>query len=125
MSMNAMTVTTKEPPSMPVAKWPASGSPRRRPNATRIRNPASGRAGISQMASNIGLTLQFREIVGSAAGAAAQDRHDDAEADHDFGGRHDEHEEHRGLSVHVVELAGQRHEREVHGVEHQLDAHEQ
>ena len=59
-----------------------------------------------------------------AFGRAAQDGHDDAEADHHFGGGDDHHEEHGGLAADVAELAGQRDEREVHGVEHQLDAHE-
>src|SRR5205823_15015299 len=55
---------------------------------------------------------------------APEDRHDDREADGDLGGRHDEREEHEGLTTNVVELACERHEREVHRVEHELDAHE-
>ena len=34
------------------------------------------------------------EVVGGGAGPAAEDGHDDAEADHDLGGGDDEHEEH-------------------------------
>ena len=47
-----------------------------------------------------------------------------ARPDRDFGGRDREREEHDHLAVDVVELVGERDEREVHRVEHQLDAHE-
>ena len=40
-----------------------------------------------------------------APGRRAQDRHDDAEADHDLGGGHDQHEEHGRLAVDVVRAA--------------------
>ena len=53
--------------------------------------------------SMVGLALQLREVVGGGAGTAAQDRDDDAEADHDLGGGHDQHEEHGGLAVDVAE----------------------
>ncbi len=36
---------------------------------------------------------------------------DDAETDHDLGGRDDEHEEHRCLPVDVTHLVGERDER--------------
>ena len=46
------------------------------------------------------------------------------EADDDLGGGDDHHEEHGRLAVDVAEPDGERDEREVDGVEHQLDAHE-
>ena len=53
------------------------------------------------------------DVVGRGRRLPAQDRHDDAEADDDLGGRHHEHEEHDGLPGDVVELRGERDEREV------------
>ena len=46
------------------------------------------------------------------------------EADRDLGRRDHEGEEHEHLAADVVQLSGERHEGEVDGVEHQLDAHE-
>src|SRR6266508_171978 len=154
MSMNATTLTTNEPKSIIVASKPAFGSPSRRPTATRIRNPASGRAGINQIASVIAfpghatcclrsalplprwrsvarigrrpsLALQLGEIVSGRARAPPQDRHDDAQADNHLGGGDDEHEEHSGLTIDVAELVRHGDEAQVDGIEHQLDAHEQ
>src|SRR5688572_6634513 len=45
--------------------------------------------------------LQHRNVVGGRAGAAPEDGDDDAEADHDLGRRHDEHEEHDDLAPDV------------------------
>ena len=95
------------PVTIAVARQPDSGLPSRRPNSRINTNPASGNAGISQITSSIGppSPLHLGEVVGGRARSAAQDRHDDAEADDDLGGRHDEHEEHRCLAVDVAESA--------------------
>src|SRR5579863_10058458 len=64
------------------------------------------------------------EVVGGGVPAAAEDGHHDAEAHDDLGGGHHESEEHERLATDVVEHAGEGHEGEVGGVEHELDAHE-
>src|SRR5688572_1279467 len=69
-------------------------------------------------------SLQQVEVVGRGSGAAAEDGHDDPEADDDLGRRHHQDEEHQRLAADVVELSGEGDEGEVHGVEHELDAHE-
>src|SRR5687767_14654572 len=121
--MKTATDATKAPPHMIVANQPASGSPSLRPPTTSTRKPNNGSAGISQTSSTTS-AFQCRDVVGGGAGAASHERDDDAEADHDLGRGHDEHEEHDRLSADVVEVLGEGDEREVHGVEHQLDAHE-
>src|SRR5438876_1717206 len=55
--------------------------------------------------------------------AVAVNGEDDREADGGLGGRDRHHEEHEYLAGDAEPLR-QRHEREVYGVEHQLDAHE-
>ncbi len=47
----------------------------------------------------------------------------DRQPDRRFRGRHGHHEEDDDLAV-PSQLLGERHEREIHGVEHELDAHE-
>src|SRR5215207_7287152 len=118
-------VTRKAPPHIAVASQPATGSPNRRPNSTSRTKPASGRAGISQTTSITAPSAsEQRHVVGGGSWPPPQDRHDDAEAHHDLGGGHDEHEEHDRLAGHVVERRRERHEAQVHRVQHELDAHE-
>src|SRR6202034_1537766 len=68
--------------------------------------------------------LQDVEVVGRRAGAPAEDGDHDPEADHDLGRGDHQDEEHTRLPADVVQHAGERDEREVRRVEHQLDAHE-
>src|SRR5581483_193187 len=122
---NTITAVTNAPPHISVANQPASGSPSLRPNTTSTRKPASGSAGINQTRSTTcPLSLESCHVVGGRARTSAHEGDDDPEADHDLGRRDDEHEEDDDLPADVVERTGERHEREVHGVEHQLDAHE-
>ena len=59
-----------------------------RPNSTSTKNPASGKAGINQTTSSMrSSSLQHRDVVGSGVRTAAQDRHDDSEADDHFAPR--------------------------------------
>src|SRR5262249_24887704 len=77
-----------------VASQAASGSPMRLPKKTSVRNPASGNSGMKTAAS-ITSALENVEVVGGGTGgAAAEDGHDHAEADHDLGRGHHHHEEH-------------------------------
>src|SRR5262245_18815433 len=111
------TPTTNDAAVMRVATSPASGSPRRLPAPTSSTKPARGRAGINQRMLSTSAP-QVRQVVGGGPGLAPHDSHDDAEAHHDLGRRHHEHEEHDRLPGHVVEHGPERHEREVDRVEH-------
>src|SRR5581483_10635145 len=64
------------------------------------------------------------DVVGGGALAPPEDRHDQRQADHDLGRRHHQGEEHEDLPADVVEHTGEGDEGQVHGVEHQFDAHE-
>src|SRR5690606_30044779 len=68
--------------------------------------------------------LQEVRVVDRGRPAGTVDGHDDREADDDLGGGDDHDEEGRDLSVEVAVLARDADEREVRGVEHELDAHE-
>src|ERR1700690_3331230 len=125
-----MTEVKNASASMRLPIQPAMGSPMRLPNSRRNSAPNSGRAGTSQIRSRTSCAfigpsaLQHPHVVGGGAAPASEDRDDDREADGHFGGGDDQGEEHEHLAPHIVELTGESHEREVHRVEHQLDAHE-
>ena len=133
-SSSAKNVTTdhdeRERRSVAVAIQPAIGSPMRLPNSSSTTAPNAGSAGISQTRSRRSrrahVDQPFSRSTSSAvdAVAAPEDRHDDRETDRDLGGRDDQREEHDHLAADVVERLGERDEREVRRVEHQLDAHE-
>src|SRR3954454_13158348 len=120
-----VTAAPKAPPIISVASQPAHGSPRRRPPSSRRTTPASGSAGTSQTTESASTSaLEERDVVGGGAGVASHDGDDDAEPDHALCSVDDEHEEDVHLAADVVQGARERDERQVHGVEHQLDAHE-
>src|SRR5215218_4468082 len=122
-SMKTATLAKNEPAMAAVATQPAFGSPSLRPNRSCTRKPARGSAGMSQMTLSTSAP-QHRDVVGGGTGAPPHDGHDDPEADHDLGRGHHQHEEHRHLPADVVERLREADERDVDGVEHQLDAHE-
>src|SRR5438309_8190370 len=64
------------------------------------------------------------EVVHGEAAAQAEDGDDDRQAHRDLSRGHRHHEEHHGLAVGGPQSMTERHEREVCGVEHQLDRHE-
>ena len=90
---------------MAVASQPATGSPSVAPEdqeqrgSRRAAAPGSARRGRSDQP----LISEMSSAV--AVGLPAQDRHDDAEADDDLGGRDHEHEEDDGLAGDVVRVA--------------------
>src|SRR4051812_9080460 len=71
-----------------------------------------------------GSVLQEVGVVDRRGPAGPEDRHDDGQADDDLGGGHGHDEERHDLPLEVTVDAGERHERKVHGVEHQLHRHE-
>src|SRR5688500_5434365 len=66
--------------------------------------------------------LQLPQLVDVDRQPAAEDRHDQAEADGDLTGGDDHHDQREDLAVAVAVHAGEGHEREVGAVEHQLQA---
>src|SRR5437763_12348614 len=56
--------------------------------------------------------------------AIAEDRDDDRQADGSFGGGDRHHDEDEQLAADVAEVARHRHQRQVDGVQHQLDPEE-
>src|SRR6266567_2396209 len=68
--------------------------------------------------------LQQVGVVHRRGSAGPEDRHQDREADDALRGRHHHHEERDDLPVQVPVHPGERDEREVARVQHQLDAHE-
>src|SRR5215213_4918371 len=85
------------------------------------RKPASGASSTIQ-AEVVISALELSQLVDVDRQAAAEDRHDQAEADGDLAGRDDHHDQREDLAVAVPVHARERDEREVGGVEHQLDA---
>src|SRR5487761_2353785 len=94
-----------------------------RPFKRTIRNPARGSRMISVATCAIS-ALHLGELVDRGRRAAPEDRHHDAEPDRHLGGGDDHDEEHNRLTADVAQGPRKGHEREVHGVEHQLEAHE-
>ena len=111
-------------PCSRVASQPASGSPSLRPPKVRMHEAGEGQRRDQPDEFQHRSALQHREVVSGGAGAAAQDGHDEREADHDLGGGDHEHEEHRHLPADVAQLPAEGDEGQVDGVEHELDAHE-
>src|SRR3954454_13118518 len=118
------------------SRWPQRSV--RRPPSSSTAAPASGSAISSQEAASrpsAGSTssstvcpspsvLQQVGVVDRGGPPGAVDRHDDGEADHDLGRGDDHHEEGHDLAVDRPGGAREGDQRQVHGVEHQLHAHE-
>src|ERR1035441_6286709 len=107
----------------------------RRPPSSRTAAPKSGKASSSQdsrsapvaaMVVNVVIpsVLQQVGVVDRRRPAGPEDRHQDREADHHPGGGHHHHEERDDLPVQVAVHPGERDERQVARVQHQLYAHE-
>src|SRR2546421_199422 len=105
------------------------------PTSPQTAAPIRGSRGTrcSQVTSTLRLLqLQRVELVDIDRGAAAEDGDDDGEADRGLRGGSGDDEEHRRMAgeeaphrrVGHQREAGERQEGEIHGVEHQLDAHE-
>src|SRR5690606_37837981 len=116
-STKASTATAKEASDIAVPRrWPQRSV--RRPNSSRIAAPTAGSAIMSQEAPitppvsvmiSAGCTehllvLQQVRVVDRCGPAGTEHRHDDREADHDLGRRHDHDEERDDLSVQVPVL---------------------
>src|SRR5918998_4520750 len=126
--------TRKAATTVPVpSRWPQRSV--RRPPSSSTAAPASGSAISSQAEASrpsAGSTsiprspsvLQQVGVVDRGGPPGAVDRHDDGEADDDLRGGDDHDEERHDLAVESAGGPGERDQRQVHRVEHQLDAHE-
>src|SRR5581483_379059 len=98
--------------------------PSRLPANRQTANPASGRAGTSQICLSTASPLEEVDVVDVGAPPAPVHGHDDGQADDDLRRRDDHREEREHLAVEGPVHAGERDEREVHGVQLQLHRHE-
>src|SRR5215216_2932327 len=87
--------------------------------------PTSGSTGINQR-SGRKFTLAFQEVdvVHARRLTVAENGDQDCEADRHLGRRHRHHEEHEDVSFHAAMLPGEGEQGEIHGIQHQLDGHE-
>ena len=92
----------------------------RRPKAALTRKPRNGSSGISSSMAGV-YHFSIRERVGVQRLAVPEQRDHDRQADRRLGRRHRHDEEHDHLAVGAAERAPERHERQVHGVQHDLD----
>src|SRR5580765_2230344 len=91
---------------------------RRRPNVALTTNPASGRSGIRYSTRS---PSERRKCVRVQRFLVPEQGDDDRQTGGRFGGRDGHDEEHDDLPVHRPEVAIDRDERQVDGVEHHLD----
>src|SRR5918998_1634983 len=98
---------------------PASGSAMSSQDAA--ISPSAGAVSIPDPRPSV---LEQVGVVDRRRPAGPEERHDDREADDDLGGRDDHDEERHDLAVDGAVGAGEGDQRQVHRVEHQLDAHE-
>src|SRR6185312_1268048 len=108
-----------------MAKRPTSVFEKRRPQIPLIRNPRSGKSGMSQRF--IGwseLQLHGIDLVDLQRFPVFEYREDDRQANSGFGGSHDHNEERVDLAVDLPQLVRERDEAQIHGIQHQLYGHE-
>src|SRR5262245_49006148 len=112
----------------PHAIHPTARFERRTPTIPLIADPAIGSSGISQIFSRknciVPLPLQERDLVDVDRLLQAEQCDRDREADRGLRGGERHHEEDVDLSLGSAPLPGERQEREVPRVQHQLDAHQ-
>src|SRR5688572_30257468 len=113
-----ITAITNDAAITPVASDPETAFGRRLPTNALTRKPANGSSGIS---ANTGSPLQGRERFGIERLAMAEQRDHERQADRRFRGGHGHHEEGDDLPVDLAPLAAEGHERQVDGVQHDLD----
>src|SRR3954447_21778876 len=102
---------------------PASGKPRTsQPYVFNLRS-ACARSDRRSVSNQFGCSsLKFPQLVHVDRQLAPEQRDDEAEADRHLKGGHDHHDQREDLPAHVPVHAREGHEREVRGVQHQLEA---
>src|SRR5262245_44173927 len=140
IQVNTFWTTSREPGSIPTscqtwdtataneasitrqARPPDTLFDKRRPIEALTRKPTNGRRGISD---STGSPLERRERFGIERLAVPEEPDHERQADGGLGGGDGHDEERDDLSVHRPELAAERNERQVRGVQHDLDRQEQ
>src|SRR5579864_8000830 len=110
--------TAKDPMMAEQAIAPAALLASLRPPPAFSRKPRNGRSGIS---SSIDSPLQHRERVGVQRFPMPEEGDHDCEPDGRLGGGDGHHEEHDDLPVSGAQRAAESHERQVDGIQHDLD----
>src|SRR5262245_58478044 len=110
--------TTNAAIIMSEASPPDTDFGKRRPKNALTRNPASGNAGMRAITLS---PFERREGVGVERLPVPEERDDERQADGRLGRRHGHHEEDDDLAVDVAGKAAEGDERQVHGVQHDLD----
>src|SRR5213594_4363026 len=126
----------RNPPILPRAYASAAFSSKRRisiMSASRRRASSASRAGGPAFFNSVfcamspptaPLPSHHAQLVHREPLADPEDRDDDGQSDGYLGRRHRDHEEHQNLAVGITGSLAERHEREVGGVQSQLDRHE-
>src|SRR3984893_18268077 len=92
-----------------------------RPTAAPRHQTAAGPTAATPVVPSV---LQQTGIVDRGRPAGTEDRHDDRQADHDLACGDHHREEGHHLTVELTVHPGERDERQIRGIEHQLDTHE-
>src|SRR5579884_1799525 len=118
---SVLTTQMKDRRTEPTATALITGRIRRRPKMPLIRKPSSGSSGISQ---RYMLVFHGTDFVDLQRFTVLEDSKNDGQADGGFrrGDHHDE--EGKDLPIHLFEMPREGDKAQVHGVEHQLDGHE-
>src|SRR5262245_17013796 len=119
----ARTANTNARPTEPHASHAVPRLPRRSPINRFSATAASGSAGMIQSIV-LGLALEEVDLVHVHRLLETEHVDDDGETDRDLGSRDSHDEEHEDLAVERVHRARERDEREIRGVQHELDRHE-
>src|SRR5579864_4128752 len=119
---NVLTAHKNESVTEPMANTLIIDFGIRRPNRPFIRKPRKGRIGISQR--YMMSVLHRTYVVDQECVAILENRQDDGQANRSLSRRYHHHEKAEDMAVHLLQRVGKRDEREIHGVEHQLDGHE-
>src|SRR5688572_7874815 len=105
-----------------VARLPDTDLGRRRPSVALTRKPANGSSGIS---ANTRSPFQRRKGFGVERFLVTEQTNHQCEPHRRFSSRHGHHEERDDLPIDLAKLAAEGDEREVDGVQHDLDRQQQ
>src|SRR5579875_379692 len=79
------------------------------PSSPRMINPSKGRSNTHRLRLTIRLASQYIHVVNVNIAARAKNRDDQSQANHNFGSRDGQHNEHKHLPVCRIEKAGKCH----------------
>src|SRR5262245_39045547 len=122
----APTDTTNDPSTVPQATTATARRDSRHDRSPVTTNPAKGNSGTTHNRRIIGAAspAQQADVVDVGGLAPAEQRQDDRQPDRRLAGGDRDHEQREDMPGHRPQLVGEGDERQVHGVEHQLDRHQ-